>query len=155
MSHLPLISVMRGIFYMTWILSLVLFIGALNSAYASSNLIGVWQTFDDQHQPSSLVEITDQQGRLIGKVIKIYSLKDHNSDPICDQCKGKNHNRPILGMTILWGFSPDDNEEGYILDPESGNVYHAKLALQHNQLLIRGYIGMPLFGRSVIWSRIR
>ncbi|MDE1891471.1 MAG: DUF2147 domain-containing protein [Betaproteobacteria bacterium] len=136
-------------------LSLIVLISVVNLAYASSNLTGVWQTFNEQHQPNSLVEITEQQGQLVGKVILIYPEQEHDSNPVCDKCKGVNHNRPVLGMTILWGFSLHNGQEGYILDPETGNVYHATLTLQHNQLLVRGYIGIPLFGRSVIWSRIR
>ncbi len=44
---------------------------------------------------------------------------------------------------------------GEVLDPESGDVYRATLRLRDGgaRLDVHGYIGIPLLGRSQIWTR--
>lgn len=44
---------------------------------------------------------------------------------------------------------------GEILDPDNGKVYRSKIALRDGgrQLSVRGYIGVPLPGRSQTWLR--
>lgn len=60
-------------------------------------------------------------------------------------------------MQILWNMRPDGDSwsGGEILDPESGKTYRAqmKLADGGRKLVVRGYIGLPLFGRSQTWIR--
>jgi uncharacterized protein (DUF2147 family) len=47
-------------------------------------------------------------------------------------------------------------EGGDILDPNNGKVYHVKLTLTDggNKLDVRGYIGVPILGRTQTWSRV-
>jgi uncharacterized protein (DUF2147 family) len=44
---------------------------------------------------------------------------------------------------------------GTILDPNNGKVYQSKATLTDDgkQLKLRGYIGMPLLGRTQTWLR--
>ncbi len=65
--------------------------------------------------------------------------------------------RPLCGLPILWDFkaaSPGTWEEGRIYDPEGGDTYKSTMELRDDGTLkVRGYIGLPLLGRSQIWSR--
>ena len=60
-------------------------------------------------------------------------------------------------MTILSGMKHDGDEYngGMILDPDNGKTYHSKLQLIDGgkKLNVRGYIGIPLLGRSQVWLR--
>jgi uncharacterized protein (DUF2147 family) len=60
-------------------------------------------------------------------------------------------------MTILWGLKKqgDEYQGGAILDPESGNVYRAKVKLdgEGGKLNVRGFIGVALLGRTQTWVR--
>jgi uncharacterized protein (DUF2147 family) len=60
-------------------------------------------------------------------------------------------------MTFLWGLRASGGEwtGGAVLDPKNGKIYNAKLKLIDGgrKLEVRGYIGMPLLGRTEIWLR--
>ena len=57
--------------------------------------------------------------------------------------------RTIIGINIFSDYQFDDGQwQGTIYDPESGNTYKSKMKLKSDELEIRGYIGMPMFGRT-------
>jgi len=60
-------------------------------------------------------------------------------------------------MTIMWGVKKDGDhwDGGKILDPNNGKTYKVKLTPKDNgqKLDVRGYIGMPLLGRTQTWIR--
>ena len=68
--------------------------------------------------------------------------------------------RPIVGLPLLAGFKPEAGRPGHwaggtIYDPESGKTYNGTITLQPDGgLSVRGYVGMPMFGRTVVWTRI-
>lgn len=66
--------------------------------------------------------------------------------------------RPELGLELLKDFTFDGDDvydDGTIYDPKNGKTYSCKMTLEGNQLKIRGYIGISLFGRSEIWTRVK
>jgi uncharacterized protein (DUF2147 family) len=69
----------------------------------------------------------------------------------------KNHNRPVMGLVTLWGFTHTDDKEwtgGKIYDPKNGKTYSCKITMQdNNKLNIRGFIGISLIGRTDVWTR--
>ncbi|CAM3506820.1 DUF2147 domain-containing protein [Parendozoicomonas haliclonae] len=117
---------------------------------------GLWITYDENtHEPISYVRITEDNGIYNGKVEKI--LVGTDADKLCVACTGSNKNQPIEGMEIIWNMQPDgDNyDNGKILDPDNGKTYSANMKLMENgrKLKVRGYIGIPLVGRSQVWVR--
>ena len=43
---------------------------------------------------------------------------------------------------------------GKITDPKNGKTYNCKISFDgNNKLIVRGYIGISLFGRSQTWVR--
>jgi uncharacterized protein (DUF2147 family) len=65
--------------------------------------------------------------------------------------------RPLCGLPMLDSFAPDGNggwQGGHIYDPENGKTYKSVMHLAADGTLhVRGYIGIPLLGRSEIWTR--
>lgn len=63
----------------------------------------------------------------------------------------------MLGMTIIDGMKQggDSWKGGHILDPENGKIYKCKMHVEDSgqKLVVRGYIGVSLIGRSQIWNR--
>jgi uncharacterized protein (DUF2147 family) len=66
-------------------------------------------------------------------------------------------NRRLQGLTIMTGFQFDGGGRwtgGRVYDPNTGKTYKCTVTLlDSNTLKIRGYIGVPLFGRSETWTR--
>ncbi|NHO18243.1 DUF2147 domain-containing protein [Acetobacter oeni] len=66
--------------------------------------------------------------------------------------------RSECGLTMLTGFTPMSDDPGRwagrILDPDTGNVYHAQIwSPQQDVLKLRGYVMIPIFGETQTWTR--
>ena len=122
---------------------------------------GLWKTVDDNtKKEKSLVRIVETNGVYTGKVEKIID-PDAPKDAVCKDCTDERKDKPILGMTIIRNIKADPGDKavfggGEILDPDNGKVYKVKLTVTDKgaRLDVRGYIGMPLLGRTQTWSRV-
>jgi uncharacterized protein (DUF2147 family) len=132
--------------------------GAVTAMAQTDTPVGTWQTIDDHTgQPKALVQISqDGNGTLSGKVIKGLGPNDQ-PDRRCTACTDARKDQPILGMTIISEMKKDGEawDHGQILDPENGKLYKCKMHLEDggNKLVVRGYIGVSLLGRSQTWVR--
>jgi uncharacterized protein (DUF2147 family) len=136
--------------------ALALLYALAGQAADPSSPLGLWKTYDDRTGAlHGLVEITEERGELKGRILKSYDPQKPN--PTCDLCEGERRGRPVLGMVFLWGLSRQGEEYrgGFILDPDNGKVYKAKLRLGEGgrKLLVRGFIGFSLIGRTQTWIR--
>ncbi|ALE54906.1 DUF2147 domain-containing protein [Paraburkholderia sp. SIMBA_055] len=136
----------------------VLLASAVTAMAQADTPVGTWQTIDDHTgQPKALVQIVDSgNGTLSGKVIKGLGPNDQ-PDRRCTACTDARKDQPILGMTIIDDMKKDGDawDHGQILDPENGKLYKCKMHLEDggNKLVVRGYIGVSLLGRSQTWVR--
>jgi uncharacterized protein (DUF2147 family) len=128
-------------------------------AHAQSTPVGLWKTIDDETKTEkSYVRITDAGGVLGGKVEKI--IDPTKQDDKCDKCTDDRKDKPKLGMTIVEGVKKHADEAywdgGTILDPNNGKVYKVRMTPKDGgkSLDVRGYIGMPLLGRTQTWIRV-
>lgn len=125
---------------------------------ADASPVGLWQSIDDvSGKPKALIRITEHKGMLEGRIEKLFRAPDQDPNPRCEHCEGARHNQPVVGMVFMSGLKKDGDEYsgGEILDPDNGQVYRSKVALRDGgtRLSVRGYIGVPLLGRSQIWLR--
>lgn len=142
-----------------FVLAACLLLGSAVASAATDTPIGTWRQVDDvTGKPKSIIQITESNGQLQGKVMQIL-LSDDGPHPICTKCDGERKNQPIEGMVIMWGVSKDGNvwDGGKILDPKNGKVYSVKLTLADGgqKLDVHGYIGFSLLGRSQVWERMQ
>ena len=125
-------------------------------AGAPTGPVGRWKTYDDKTGAlHGLVEITEEEGVLKGRILKSYDPLKPN--PTCDLCEGERKGQPVLGMVFLWGLTREGEafKGGFILDPDNGKVYKAKVRVEDGgkRLLVRGFIGISLIGRTQTWVR--
>ena len=120
--------------------------------------VGLWKNIDDiTGKPKALIRITDNKGELRGQIEKLFQAPGADPNPRCALCHGANKDAPVIGMVFMSGLrkSGDEYTGGEILDPDDGKVYRSKMTLVDGgkKLNVRGYIGVPLFGRSQVWVR--
>ncbi len=151
--------------YITKLFISILFFMSLSSAFAKptapsnhlNSVTGYWTTVDDKTgQVRSILQLWESRGVIYGRIEKIF--KQPGDTGICSQCPGQFRNKPILGLTIIWGLKKTGNtiwSGGQILDPHTGKVYKIMLTLANDgkSLLARGYLGISLFGRTQNWYR--
>jgi uncharacterized protein (DUF2147 family) len=127
----------------------------LAHAQGAGTPVGLWKSIDDEtRKPKSLIRIIESGGILTGKVEKILTDK---TDARCEKCTDDRKDKPVQGMTIITGMKKDGEawSGGEILDPNNGKVYRSQMALTDGgrKLEVRGYIGVPLLGRTQTWTR--
>ena len=131
-------------------------LGGVASAQASA--VGLWNTISDRdRKPTAVVEIREAGAELSG-VVRALLVAADPEDSICGKCTDDRKGQRVVGMEILRHMHADGDGQwsgGEILDPENGKTYRATLKLVDGgqKLVLRGYIGLPLFGRSQTWVR--
>lgn len=130
---------------------------------SSGSPLGTWKTIDDvTGKPRAIVELyQDKHKQVYGKILKVFATQEERLHKTCVKCKGEKHDKPILGLVFLESLKNSKKNKtiwggGKILDPKTGREYKCKMQLVDNgkQLNVRGYVGLPLFGRSQKWIRM-
>lgn len=131
--------------------------GAGHDAGASLDPVGDWYTINEESKKAtSIVHIGWENGALVGRVRKVLTT-NRGPNPLCERCDGERHDKPIVGMDVLWGLHGRDGsyEGGHVLDPSKGKQYRAKLKMRSPDVLeLRGFIGFAAFGRTQVWQRV-
>ncbi len=140
------------------LLCLAIMLGTGAEAAEETSPVGKWRTFSDlTGRESGIVEIERNGDTLQGKVVRLIPQPGDPLNPVCRKCDGPEKDHPILGLMILKGFRKDGDEwdGGTILDPRSGSLYSCELRLDDSgrKLLVHGYIGISLIGRTQTWIR--
>jgi uncharacterized protein (DUF2147 family) len=131
----------------------------VQASAATPTAAGVWKQIDENGKVGALVTISEENGVFIGRLSRLFLDPGDDPNPICAECPGARYNQPILGLVFIEGMKQSglDYEGGTILDPETGKIYKASMSLDPGgaQLTVRGYIGLPIFGRSQTWTRVQ
>ena len=139
--------------------NIIIFLSLCLSIYSvqAQTVFGKWNTLNKETgKIESIVEVYRKDGKAYAKIIKLINESDKNNR--CTACKGKNKNKPILGMIVFNGLKQGGNEwnGGKILDPNNGKYYKCYISLANkNKLKIRGYVGISLLGRTDYWYRAK
>ncbi len=127
------------------------------SAHADpASPVGDWRTFDDRTgRERGLVRITETKEGLAARVLA--TVDPAEGQHVCEKCTDDRKDSPIIGLEILRGMHRDGDgwAGGRILDPETGSIYQCEMHLEDGgrRLVVRGYVGFSLFGRSQVWVR--
>ncbi|MEQ8424100.1 MAG: DUF2147 domain-containing protein, partial [Cyclobacteriaceae bacterium] len=128
------------------VLFILLIVIAVTQPVSAQSILGKWKTIDDEtNQPKSVVEITEKDGKIVGKIIQLFRGPDEDPDTVFTECPSDDSrfNQKVLGMEIIQNMSPDDDEfsGGTILDPKVGKIYRCRLWVEGENLKVRGYWG--------------
>jgi uncharacterized protein (DUF2147 family) len=141
------------------IISGILLSSFFTQAFAQMSPVGTWRSIDDKTgDPRSEVVITESNGIVTGKVIKILR-KNAPQDAVCDKCSDERKNQKIIGMEIIRNAKKVDGKEvwegGKILSPDEGKEYTLKLTPIEGgkKLEVKGSI--LFIGRTQTWIRVQ
>jgi uncharacterized protein (DUF2147 family) len=126
------------------------------SAQKADAILGSWANPGGEDH----ILIYKRGNKYYGKLDWIKFPNDENGKPKTDKNNPdeKLRSRPEWGLELLKDFVYDEDNvynDGTIYDPKNGKTYSCKMTLDGSTLKIRGYIGISLFGRSEIWTRVK
>jgi hypothetical protein len=124
---------------------------------ALSSPTGWWHPIDEKTgRPLGLIRIYEERGLFFGRIEP--SAPGDDTSRRCSKCSDERRNQPIIGLVLIRNMQLQDDEYvgGDILDPDTGRIYGCKFRLADGgrKLIMRGFIGFSLFGRSQTWQRV-
>jgi uncharacterized protein (DUF2147 family) len=145
---------LRIIFFLFMLLLLA---STLLAAADQASPVGLWKTFDDRtHKPRGTILIYEENGIYSGRIESSFNPAEWTEH--CDKCAGDRKDASVIGLVIMRGMTKHGAEfnGGDILDPETGSIYRCRFELSSDgtKLMVRGYLGLSLFGRTQTWTRM-
>lgn len=131
----------------------LLLLATANAADPNSP-VGKWRTIDDKSgKPKSIVQITESNGVLTGKIVE---LLEGASEKTCSKCEGDLKDKPLVGMRILWDLKKEGDEwmDGKIFNPADGGTYTSKAKLIDDGTALDVTGKWLFFSKQQKWQRI-
>jgi uncharacterized protein (DUF2147 family) len=151
----PVIGFMRTILFLA--IALLTMIAA-NPALASDGLSDFWVN-DEQ---GWVVETKPCDSGLCGYLAGFRIDHPHAPDYVAVDDRNPDPARradPLCGLQLIGGFKPSPRPDGklvggWVYDPDKGETYSAFITiLDANTVKLRGYVAIPLFGRTITLRR--
>ena len=133
---------------------------ALAHADSVPTAVGFWETKYDDGSPQGWFLVTEKNEVYSARLVKGFKEAGNDKPPqmLCTDCPGKKKGAHIMGLTLFYGLKRDGltYQGGSVLDPRDGTVYHALMDLDADGkvLHVRGYLGIPLMGKTTDWYRL-
>jgi len=147
---------MKRVLKVLMTIALLVFSGFAVCAQANpaDRITGIWLT----EQKDGKIQISRTGNTYTGKLIWGNSVLDKNGNPKHDvnNPDPKLRQRTLQGMVMLTGLEYEDGkwQDGKIYNGLTGKSYSVVVTIKGNSLELRGYIGLPLFGKTTVWQRI-
>jgi uncharacterized protein (DUF2147 family) len=126
-------------------------------SHAQQTPAGMWLI----ESGKAAVEISDCGGTLCGKIAWLKEPLDETGKPRVDKNNpaAELKSQRLCGLLMIGNFKPDAKpnewDGGFIYNPEDGKTYSSEMELKSADVLgVRGYVGIPLFGKSQTWTRL-
>jgi uncharacterized protein (DUF2147 family) len=116
---------------------------------------GYWLT----ENRKAIIQVNACGGKVCGQMVWVKDSTDDTGAPKLDR---KNEDitkreRPICGIQLFGDLSRTQTgwEDGWLYNPRDGDTYSVEIAaVGTDELKVHGYLGLPLLGKSQIWTRV-
>lgn len=116
--------------------------------------VGKWKTIDDKTgKPKSIVQVTENNGVLTGKIVE---LLEGATEKTCGKCDGDLKDKPLVGMKILWDLKKEGDgwTDGKIFNPADGGTYTSKAKLADGGKTLEVTGSWMFVKRTQKWQRV-
>lgn len=131
-------------------------IGLLTCNVTDAQVTGLWKVTDEKDGiVKSIVEVFEADNKYNARVYKVLPTSKRTH---CENCEGELKDKPLTGMTIIHDLIKTDNggTDGKVLNPATGKIYSCYIELVGpDKLKLRGYLGLPTFGKTMYWYRMK
>lgn len=138
------------------LLSILLSAASVSAPPSADAIVGVWANGSGKGH----IQIYKSGNKYNGKIVWLKEPNGKDGQPKVDRHNPDPSKRaqPVMGMVMLRNFVFDDGEwtNGHIYNPQDGKEYKAYIKMNsHNEIAVRGYIGISLIGKTDTWKRVR
>jgi uncharacterized protein (DUF2147 family) len=123
---------------------------------ADDAVFGFWMV----ENKGAIIEIVPCDGKACGNIVWLLEPLDDSARPKIDSNNTDEglRQRPLCGISLIRKFKNAGLgvwSGGSIYSPRNGQTYSASMELRNNGTLkLRGYLILPLFGKSQTWTRM-
>ena len=130
---------------------------------AADKILGTYYISDDQSDEDCKVRIVKNKAGLYeGSIIWVKNPYFKDGTPKRDIMNPDpaKRNTPGDKIKLIFHFRYDADKkqwvDGEIYDPVHGKTYKCKMWFENETTLrVRGYVGIPAFGRTMTWKKIK
>ncbi len=138
------------------LLAVLLVLSMIPGTALAADLQGVWLTEDKD----AVLKIAKCDGQLCGRIIWLESSTDRSGSLRLDRNNPDpaKHAQRVCGLVVITRLKSTgpDTWDGSVYNPQDGQTYSGNItALSDQALKVRAYIGLPIFGRSQTWTRVK
>ena len=138
------------------LLALLIFSFSMNAQNNTDAILGIWET----EKKDAKIEVFKSGNEYKAKLLWGVQIvnKDGSSKKDVNNKDEKLRSRDLVNSIMIKGLNFDGDDEwknGKVYNNANGKWYNCYVWLKKGKLHLRGYLGIPAFGQTSKWNRLK